>query len=144
MRTLILTIVLASAALAEHVTPPAESPGKADSAVTQANIKSTICVRGYTKTVRPPVTYTNKLKRKLMATLHLPGAPRDYELDHRIPLEVGGCGRCTANLWMEPLDEARRKDLAENALHAAVCSGTMSLLDAQNMIVENWEGAVPK
>jgi len=32
-----------------HVTPGALNPS-----VTQANIHSTICVRGYTKTIRPP------------------------------------------------------------------------------------------
>src|SRR3989442_11910403 len=43
----------------------------------------TICVPGWTKTVRPPVTYTDSLKRKQMTERHLPGKPADYEEDHR-------------------------------------------------------------
>src|SRR5579872_5329391 len=37
---------------------PTCTPGSIDPAVTQATILSTICVNGYTKTVRPPVSYT--------------------------------------------------------------------------------------
>ena len=42
------------------------TPGVADPAVTQGNIRSTICVSGYTATVRPPSAYTDALKRKQM------------------------------------------------------------------------------
>src|SRR5664279_936918 len=38
------------------------TPGAMDPKVTQDNIDQTICVSGYTKTVRPPVSYTNSLK----------------------------------------------------------------------------------
>src|ERR1700685_964893 len=36
-----------------------------------------------------------------------------YELDHLIPLELGGCPDCKENLWLEPYDPqpgARQKD----------------------------------
>ena len=35
------------------------TPGAIDPRVTQSNIRSTICRRGYTKSVRPPFEYTN-------------------------------------------------------------------------------------
>ncbi len=39
------------------------TPGAIDPAVTQANLRETICKPGYTKTVRPPVNETNAAKR---------------------------------------------------------------------------------
>src|SRR5438132_9110624 len=64
------------------------TPGATNPAVTQANIKSTICVQGYTKTIRPPVSYTNPLKFRLMASYGQNGPPSAYELDHLISLEL--------------------------------------------------------
>src|SRR5712691_4719698 len=72
----LLTIALAAP---PNLTPP---PGALNPQVTQANISQTICVPGWTKTVRPPVTYTDSLKRKQMTERHLPGKPADYEEDH--------------------------------------------------------------
>jgi hypothetical protein len=117
------------------VRPPV--PGVTDPAVTQANIAQTICQPGYTKTVRPPVSYTNRLKRKLYASRHLKGGLRAYELDHLVPLEVGGAPRDPANLWMEPIADARKKDRVENVAHRLVCSGRLSLADAQKAF-ETW------
>src|SRR5262245_60365030 len=45
---------------------PACTPGATDPRVTQANIQVTICRSGYTRTVRPPTSYTEPLKRELM------------------------------------------------------------------------------
>src|SRR5581483_11403862 len=59
--------------------------------VTQSNIATTICVRGWTATVRPPETYTTTLKvRQLAALAYADQNPADYEEDHIIPLELGG------------------------------------------------------
>src|ERR1700687_1954524 len=41
---------------------PKCTPGAVDPSVTQDNIDSTICVSGYTKTVRPPVSVTEPQK----------------------------------------------------------------------------------
>jgi hypothetical protein len=40
------------------------TPGAINPAVTQDDIQSTICVRGWTRTVRPPERYTYRLKRE--------------------------------------------------------------------------------
>jgi hypothetical protein len=64
-----------------------------------------------------------------------------YELDHLIPLELGGCPDCQENLWLEPYDPrpgARQKDRVENFLHREVCSGAMPLEDAQKAIASDW------
>ena len=40
------------------------TPGVVNPDVTQATIATTICRRGWTRTIRPPVSYTNDLKRR--------------------------------------------------------------------------------
>jgi hypothetical protein len=117
------------------------TPGAADPDVTQNNIDSTICVPGYTATVRPPVSYTEPLKLASMQQYGDTDSPSNYEYDHLIPLELGGAPRDTKNLWPEPYNlpnGAHEKDQEENSLHDAVCSGQMTLADAQNKIVADW------
>jgi len=108
--------------------------------VTQATIAGTVCLAGWTKTVRPPSSYTTALKTRQMAAQGLPGTTADYEEDHLIPLELGGAPRAEANLWPEPWPEARRKDAEENRLHAAVCAGSMTLDQARLTMYRNWAG----
>lgn len=53
----------AAVASIERARPnPRLTPGAVDPRVTQANIRETICVRGYTKAVRPPQQFTHDLK----------------------------------------------------------------------------------
>ena len=129
-------------ALDDGVLPdPACTPGKVDPGVTQQNIDSTICVPGYTKTVRPPVSYTEPLKFKLMDAYGFNDSPSRYELDHLIPLEIGGSPTSVGNLWPEPHytdPNSYDKDGFENYLHEQVCSGNMDLKTAQDEISSNW------
>jgi hypothetical protein len=121
--------------------PPASSPGAIDPTVTQANIATTICVSGYTATVRPPVSYTDPLKAQQIAALGLPGGLADYEEDHVVPLEVGGAPSDPRNLTPEHYAEpygAHDKDKVENYLHDQVCSGAMTLAAAQQAIEQDW------
>lgn len=122
---------------------PAKTPGALDAAVTQDNIHQTICVKGYTDTVRPPTSYTNRVKTQSLADYGFSGPPSQYELDHFIPLELGGCARCVSNLWPESWGDASElgahaKDKVENYLHRQVCSDAMSLAEAQREIRDDW------
>jgi hypothetical protein len=110
---------------------PLLTPGALNPDVTQSTIHQTICVRGWTKTVRPPVEYTNELKVKQMRLYRLTGSPRDYQEDHLISLELGGDARDPRNLWPEPYPRAAKVDTIENELNAKVCSGSISLAEAQ-------------
>jgi len=116
-------------------------------AVTQATIGKTICVRGWTATVRPPVGYTSPLKERQMADLHLPGSPADYEEDHRVPLELGGDPSAPHNLTPELRasagGRAETKDQDENSAKAAVCAGSKTLAEAQAEFVAKWLLAWP-
>jgi hypothetical protein len=76
-----------------------------------------------------------------MQSYGLSDSRANYELDHLVPLEVGGDGYSVQNLWPEPYHiefGAHIKDAFENYLHNQVCSGAMSLSDAQNQIATNW------
>jgi hypothetical protein len=110
---------------------PALTPGVVNAAVTQATIRSTICRRGWTRTVRPPTGYTNALKRKQMRMYDEHGPPSAYQEDHLISLELGGDPTDPRNLWPEPYPRASSVDRIENELNAQVCSGALSLWDAQ-------------
>ena len=126
------------------------TPGAIDPAVTQANIASTICVIGYTNTVRPPVSYTTPLKRQqLVAGYNLGGnlSTKAYEEDHLIPLEIGGNPTDVRNLWPEPRNitwGASKKDQLENRLHLLLCSHQITLRAAQEAFAMNWISAYKK
>jgi hypothetical protein len=107
------------------------SPGVLNPDVTQANIDSTICLHGWTKTIRPPTSYTNALKKKQMREYGVDGALSDYQEDHLISLELGGHPTDPRNLWPEPYPRASEVDSIENDLNAQVCSGDLSLESAQ-------------
>ena len=135
-----------------HVGPPdiypdpARTPGATNPEITQQNIRETICnPRWTTKSIRPEVSYTNRLKVGQIAEYgYSDSRVRDYEEDHFIPLELGGNPTDPKNLWPEPFETsipdggAHAKDKVENYLHAEVCSGALTLPEAQHEITEDW------
>lgn len=118
------------------------TPGAIDPTVTQQNIRSTVCVKGYTKTVRPPQNYTNRLKKKQIREYgYVDSNPRHYEEDHLIPLNIGGSPDDPRNLWPEPRDSqwnAEKKDALEFSLYKLVCNGRVPLDEARKEIAQNW------
>jgi hypothetical protein len=107
--------------------------------VRQDSIKQTICALGYTKTIRPPWSYTNGIKASLLRERGLGERMADFELDHRVPLSLGGHPWRLGNLTLQPWAEANRKDLLERRLQILVCRGQLKLTEAQACIAENWE-----
>jgi hypothetical protein len=107
------------------------TPGVLNPVVTQATIATTICVKGWTRTVRPPVSYTNDLKRTGLRQYGLRGPPSAFQEDHLISLELGGHPTDRRNLWPEPYPRASAVDQVENELNDAVCSGRLTLAEAQ-------------
>jgi hypothetical protein len=107
------------------------TPGVLNPDVTQATIDTTICKHGWTKTIRPPTSYTNELKRKQMREYGVGGALSGYQEDHLISLELGGDPTDPRNLWPEPYPRASEVDSMENELNAKVCAGQISLEQAQ-------------
>ena len=118
------------------------TPGVIDARVTQENLYQTICSKGYTKTVRPPVSYTNKLKAQQITEYGYTDINlRDYEEDHLISLELGGNPTEPRNLWPEPGDSPNPKDKIENLCNQKVCHGEITLAKAQQEIATNWTTA---
>lgn len=116
------------------------TPGAVDPAVTQATIRSTICVHGWTATVRPPSSDTGRWKLDSEADY---GVTATFvgELDHLVPLELGGANS-TSNLWPEPGAIPNAKDVGpERHLHDDVCAGRMTLRQAQQEIAKDWTTA---
>jgi ComEC/Rec2-related protein len=107
------------------------TPGALNPDVTQENIDGTICKRGWTATIRPPESYTNALKIRQMRVYRRAGSTSDYQEDHLISLELGGNPTDPRNLWPEPYPRASDVDQIENQLNAQVCSGQLTLADAQ-------------
>lgn len=85
----------------------------------QGTIKKTICKSGWTKTIRPPISYPNTLKLKE---------------DHLIPLELGGAPRKAKNLWPEPRSQSKLSDPLETQLKRKVYKGLMKLAKARATI----------
>lgn len=155
-------VVVPSGQLAPRVGPsylypdPQTTPGVTNPQVTQANVQQTVCVRGWTSTIRPQPSYTDNLKtRQLQAARYTDKNSAHYEEDHFISLELGGHPRDPKNLWPEmwgtpnqPLTHsgpfppsivgAKSKDKVEDALKTAVCNGTMTLQEAQRIITTDW------
>jgi hypothetical protein len=141
-----------SEAVPAHVGPPdiypdpARTPGATNPDITQENIRVTICnPRWSTKSIRPEESYTHRLKVEQIGEYgYSDSRLKDYEEDHFIPLELGGNPTDPKNLWPEPFETsipdggAHAKDKVENYLHAEVCSGSLTLGQAQREIAEDW------
>jgi hypothetical protein len=133
-----LQIVLAAACIAA-IADRGDIDLPLNPAVTQETIGATICVSGWTKTVRPPVSVTNAAKRRLIQELEIPEELLvDFELDHRIPLALGGAPSDPRNLELRPWDEATEKDAVEACLSREVCAGRIALDKARRRIWRDW------
>lgn len=118
------------------------TPGLINESINQQNIQSTVCLKGFTKTIRPPASYTNKLKKiQIIEYGYDNKNPKDYEEDHLIPLSIGGHPTDSLNLWPQPRASewsAQKKDILELKIHKLLCIGGISLHEARKIFTENW------
>jgi len=126
---------------------PRCTPGAVNPQVTQADIGSTICLSGWTATVRPPESVTGPEKAGSALAYGYTGPFSTGEYDHLIPLELGGDPNDSANLWVEPNEDPaatsthNAKDDLEGRLRDLVCAGSLTLADAQAAIATDWVAA---
>jgi hypothetical protein len=143
-----------TAADGEPLPDPACTPGAIDAAVTDTNISSTVCRKGgYTSSVRPPETLTNKAKKQLFAAYGIPLSKMgDYELDHFLALNDGGASD-VRNLWPEPNTTTlykpggfvhNDKDRVEQYTYNAICDHKVTVTAVQKAIDADWTTAVAK
>lgn len=114
------------------------TPGAAFSGVTA----SQVCTPGWSEAHRD---VPDEVRYQVFAEYGLSyGVHDSYEVDHLIPLELGG-SNSIGNLWPQPQGGANpgypSKDRLENRLHELVCSGSLSLAVAQHTIAANWWAA---
>ena len=119
---------------------PSCTPGALNPEVTEETLDTTLCRSGgYTDSVRPPRGYTDALKPRFMAAYGVESEPYTaYELDHLIPLGLGGAPADPRNLWPEPEygpDGAPEKNALAGELNQEVCAGEISLADAQRELL---------
>ena len=96
---------------------PALTPGSINPAVTQDDIRSTICIRGWTRTVRPSREYTYQLKREQIRQYGYADRRLAVRRQNHRPL-----GRILG--WILPAVEnrdVRSRSVIRNR-HAPVCS----------------------
>ena len=117
---------------------PTCTPGSLNPTVTQATIGQTICVSGWTETVRPSESVTEPEKLASLAAYGDGSSGHEYEYDHLVSLELGGALNDPRNLWPEPGASPNPKDTVENDLHRMVCDGQLLLAQAQHIIATNW------
>jgi hypothetical protein len=135
---LTVAALLCLAASPVFVVTRAPVPGTVDPTVTQSNVWQTICEIDYTKSIRPPTEWSQALKQRLLIEQRLPGKVQDYELDHLLPLRLGGHPTSANNLWLQTWPDAAIKEQAEMRLYREVCAGRMTLEQAQNEIRQTW------
>lgn len=111
------------------------TPGKTMSHAPPA----TFCHSGYTSRVRD-VSYS--VRREVFAEYGIAYSKhRHYEVDHLIPLELGGSNGIH-NLWPERGRIPNAKDGVENQLHDLVCQRRLSVHKARHAIASDWVKAM--
>ena len=127
-----------------NLLPPPETPGAIDPAITQANIDATICRPGYARSARPSYAVTGPLKRRMMEAQYPGEAGADYELDHLIPISIGGAPLDMRDLWLQPRQgqaNAGDKNVLAYVLWRLVCTHQVLLDAAQRDISHDWTKA---
>lgn len=123
---------------------PLCTPGAVSPAVTPDNIDQTICTKGYTRMVRPPVQITEREKKANAKSYGYTGSLKIVEYDHLIPLELGGDPNDPRDLWVQanggPAPNA--KDRIANRLHQMVCDRKIGLREAQMRMATDWTRAI--
>jgi|CZKU01.1.fsa_nt_gi hypothetical protein len=145
----------ASAATAPSDASASQPPTKEAGCVARGPLPDPTCTPGAVMTTDLAVIcgQSTQPRRNVPASVHreaftdygyaYPQARGAFEVDHLIPLELGG-DNIIANLWPEPAEPHpgfHEKDRVENYLHRQVCSGAMSLADAQRQIATDWVSA---
>ncbi len=105
-----------------------------------------MCQVGYAAGMRH---YDRKLRNQVFESYGLVDVDRrDYELDHLIPISIGGASDDAKNLWPESRRtrpwNAEVKDTLKDVLHREVCAGRVPLKEAQDAIRTDWIAAYLK
>lgn len=126
------------------ILPPRTTTGAIDPFISQANIGTTICRPGYARSVRPTYAVTELIKQRLMDTQHPGESFADYELDHLVPISLGGAPLDLRNIWLQPRRgraNAAHKNALAYVLWRLVCERRLPLRATQQAIRRDWTKA---
>lgn len=103
-------------------------------------VERNICAKDFrTGPIRASIRNFPKLKREACAEYGLAKCDKTVEGDHLESIEIGGCPDCLANIFPQPMTEARVKDHeVEDVLPKLICSGKMTMTEAQKCIATDW------
>ena len=126
------------------------TPGALNPRLTPAQL----CAPGFsTRTIRPPTSYTDALKKRLMVSYGQvgvspltgrPWSPADVELDHAVSLEDLGHPWSPLNLWPEPRratgaePNAEEKDAVEVTVRKLICADKAHAADYAARLAADW------
>lgn len=147
MKKLLLILSMVAATVSAQPLPNASfTPGLADPKLT----KEVICDKSFrTTSIRNVPDSVKKQVYKNYNVVNHDGicaGTQGCEVDHLISLELGGSNDIK-NLWPEPYMgpwNAHQKDQLENKLHSMVCTGKITLSQAQYEIATDWISAYRK
>jgi hypothetical protein len=126
------------------VTPGAVNPNAVADLTGASHIvnglEMNLCAKSFRSTfIRKTIVNFPGLKKKACAEYSVANCDVSVEGDHLISIELGGCQDCLTNLWPQPMAEAKIKDhQVEDKLPGLVCSGKISLADAQRCLATDW------
>jgi hypothetical protein len=92
-----------------------------------------ICASGYATAHRMSYADSSRIKWQMMDKIGATNGS-SYQLDHIIPLELGG-SNSMSNLALEPIARASIKDQWENYYHNQYCAGKIGLKQAQEEVI---------
>lgn len=140
----VIAAVVAGATLhpARIALDPPVAMSLADPRVRQDSIGATVCVRGYTRRQRPAHRHTRRIKMQRLAAMGLgPEHAGRYQLDHRLPMILGGAAADPVNLVLQERGEAGAKDGIERKLGCLVCAGALTIDAARTALMADWRAA---
>jgi hypothetical protein len=139
----VVFLFLSRLVLGDQPAPIRPDPKLTPGATFDVTVKD-ISTPGYSKKVRHVTAEMRREVFKQYGISHY--NPGDYEVDHLIPLSLGG-SNSIQNLWPESYRttlNAHVKDRLEDRLHALVVHGSVDLKAAQKEISEDWIAAYQK
>ncbi len=118
----LLALFLSARCLAADA-DPLLTPGEFFPAISASDV----CVPGYARRTR---NVPRSQRNQVFARYNVQWRPGAYEVEHFIPLCMGGTNGL-ANLWPAPKKDARQKALVDNHLCREICAGRVTLEEAR-------------
>lgn len=123
------------------VTPGAVNPAivadPSGKSIIVDGVEANICAKGFT--TDPYKKTTEAMKHQVCEKYGEKDClnPSKGEINHLIPLEIAGKDAIN-NLWWQPQPDYHVKNQLEDKLKSMVCSGKISLNQAQSCMLHNW------